>query len=160
MSDSNIIHISGFNSVTSEDTKGKISILEKDGNKWKVGYDGKIYNAVIRNINLEKKELTINISGYNFNLKIEEPLDTLINQLGFKSSHHSSVKEIKAPMPGLVVALHIQEGDTVNEGDKLLSLEAMKMENILKSPSEGVVSKILVQKGETVDKNQILIIFE
>ena len=63
-------------------------------------------------------------------------------------------------MPGLVVNIFVKEGDAVLEGDKLLTLEAMKMENILKSPGDGIIKKINIGKTQTVDKNQILIEFE
>ncbi|MDZ7649219.1 MAG: acetyl-CoA carboxylase biotin carboxyl carrier protein subunit [Cytophagales bacterium] len=71
----------------------------------------------------------------------------------------SKVNSIKAPMPGLIIDLKIQVGDSVKPGDALLILEAMKMENILKSPGEGVVKTIKVKKDDSVEKGQVLIEF-
>ncbi|MDX1317201.1 MAG: acetyl-CoA carboxylase biotin carboxyl carrier protein subunit, partial [Xanthomarina gelatinilytica] len=70
------------------------------------------------------------------------------------------VNEIKAPMPGLILDIHVKEGQEVKEDDALLILEAMKMENVLTSPRDGIIKSISVSKNDTVDKNQLLIEFE
>jgi biotin carboxyl carrier protein len=67
---------------------------------------------------------------------------------------------LKAPMPGLVLEFRVVPGDKVVEGDALVVLEAMKMENILKSPGEATVKSIEVTKGQAIEKNQVLITFE
>ena len=63
-------------------------------------------------------------------------------------------------MPGLVLDVKLNVGDSVEKGDSILILEAMKMENVLKSPAEGVVKSIHINKGDAVEKNQLLISFE
>ena len=63
-------------------------------------------------------------------------------------------------MPGRVISLGVEGGVSVNEGDTLVVLEAMKMENIIKSPREGQIESIEVEAGETVNKNQVLIRFK
>ena len=70
------------------------------------------------------------------------------------------VKDIKAPMPGLVLQISVGPGDTVEKGDPLLILEAMKMENVLKAPGSGTVKKVSVNQGQAVEKNQLLIEME
>ena len=62
-------------------------------------------------------------------------------------------------MPGLIIDLKIKAGDAVKQGDPLLILEAMKMENILKSPGEGVIKNLKVKKGDHVEKGQVLMEF-
>jgi biotin carboxyl carrier protein len=69
------------------------------------------------------------------------------------------VKEIKAPMPGLVLKLLVKEGDTVKKNDPVLILEAMKMENVIKSPGDATVSKIHAQEKTAVEKGQLLVSF-
>jgi biotin carboxyl carrier protein len=63
-------------------------------------------------------------------------------------------------MPGLVIEYFVKEGDEVQAGDKLMILEAMKMENVIKATGEGKIKKLVVSKGNTVEKNQLLIEFE
>ena len=70
------------------------------------------------------------------------------------------LKELSSPMPGRILNIQVQIGDHVKVGDPILSLEAMKMENILKSDGEGVVKSIAIEKEQVVDKGQLLIEFE
>ena len=62
-----------------------------------------------------------------------------------------------APMPGLVVAVPVEDGQEVEKGDDLIILESMKMQNELKAPRGGTVSRIRVSPGDSVDQNQILL---
>lgn len=68
--------------------------------------------------------------------------------------------EVRAPMPGLIVAVEVGEGQKVRQGEGLLILEAMKMQNEIKSPRDGVVSDIQVEKGNTVAKGAVLLAVE
>ncbi len=64
---------------------------------------------------------------------------------------------LKAPMPGLVVAMPVTEGQHVKKGQVLVILESMKMQNELKSPRDGVVNRIRVRVGESVEQKQALL---
>ena len=70
------------------------------------------------------------------------------------------IKELQAPMPGRILQLFIQPGDEIQVGDPILSLEAMKMENVLKADGIGVVKNIQIELGAVVDKGTVLIEFE
>ena len=63
---------------------------------------------------------------------------------------------IKSPMPGLIVAVLVEEGQLVSKGDQIVILESMKMENELRSPRDGVVKRLHVQPGASVEKDQLL----
>ncbi|MCP5095238.1 MAG: hypothetical protein GY943_06780 [Chloroflexi bacterium] len=63
---------------------------------------------------------------------------------------------IKSPMPGIIIATPVSEGDAINKGDKVIILESMKMENELKSPRDGVVVTLAVEPGVSVEKGQVL----
>ena len=80
------------------------------------------------------------------------------------SSHHGSTgagnKSIKAPMQSTVVKLSVAAGDKVVEGDQVLVLEAMKMEQSISSPRDGVIKAVKVSVGETVPSGTVLIEFE
>lgn len=140
--------------------KLNISVLESEGNSRKILLDQVVYHVLIKEFDYENKTAIINVDGFNLSLKMNEPLDQLIAQLGFLKANKQSVKDIKSPMPGLVVKVFVAVGQSVNEGDKLLTLEAMKMENILKSTGSGIVKNILVSSGDTVEKNSLLVELE
>ena len=67
---------------------------------------------------------------------------------------------VKAPMPGLVVRVQVEAGQSVISGAGVIVLEAMKMENELRAAAPGVVSTVRVKPGEAVEKGQVLVEFE
>jgi biotin carboxyl carrier protein len=68
--------------------------------------------------------------------------------------------EVRAPMPGDVLGVLVQPGDTITAGGKLIVLEAMKMKNVIRSPRDGRVAIVHVAAGQTVDQGDVLISFE
>jgi biotin carboxyl carrier protein len=64
---------------------------------------------------------------------------------------------IESPMPGLIIAVLVSEGQPVKKGDKLIILESMKMENELRSPRDGIVTHVYVQAGSATEKGQHLV---
>ena len=64
---------------------------------------------------------------------------------------------LKAPMPGLIVAVPVAKGQAVKKGDNLVILESMKMQNELKCPREGTVTRVKVKAGDSVEQNQVLV---
>jgi|Deesub1362B_J571_1020462.scaffolds.fasta_scaffold00001_477 biotin carboxyl carrier protein len=68
--------------------------------------------------------------------------------------------KVKAPMPGKVIKINVEEGEAVRENQTLAVVEAMKMENEIKAAIEGRVKKILVSVGELVDADRVLIELE
>ena len=122
-------------------------------------YQNKSYNIELVERNEDGKAVVIKVNGTLYQVGIEDQYDELLKKLGMDSSSANKVLEIKAPMPGLVLNVIVEEGQEVNKGDSLLVLEAMKMENIIKSPTVGIVKKILIRKGDKVEKNEILLQF-
>ena len=131
----------------------------KEGNFYHLISEGKNYHIEALSTQNDK-EIVLLVNGRRVEFSLQSELDQLIDQLGFSSNKEKSVKEILAPMPGLVLKVLVEEGQEVEEGDSLLVLEAMKMENIIKSPVRAVVSSIEVQIGEAVEKKRCLISFE
>ncbi len=67
---------------------------------------------------------------------------------------------VKSPMPGLIVSLPVQPGDTVKKGQVVAVLESMKMENELKAPRDGKVVAVKVEPRQAVEQNQVLVVIE
>lgn len=120
----------------------------------------KVYTIRCLNVNKEAKSLTLQYNGNKFEAKITEPIDEILKSMGLENALTPKISDLKAPMPGLVLQVLVNPGDTVSKGDKILVLEAMKMENAIKSPTDGIISDVLVKQGMAVDKNQILITFK
>ncbi|MFZ4612240.1 MAG: acetyl-CoA carboxylase biotin carboxyl carrier protein subunit [Bacteroidia bacterium] len=122
--------------------------------------NNKSYNAEIVDMNVQEKTFKIKVNGTIYETELKDKMDFLLQSMGLDTLNSKKINEIKAPMPGMVLDIKVNEGSTVKKGDVLIVLEAMKMENNLKSPSDGIVKKIVAKKGTAVEKNQLLISFE
>lgn len=69
---------------------------------------------------------------------------------------NAGASAVKAPLPGVVVAVKAQVGQAVKAGEAVVIIEAMKMENEIVAPCAGTVKQILVSKGSTVDTDEVL----
>lgn len=145
--------------VDHKELKGA-QVVHLGDDRYKVLHNGQNYTIRLISLCPEKNTFEFAIDGIKVQGKGHTSLDMLIAELGFNENAEASVKEIMAPMPGLVLRIEVKEGDEVEEGDSLLVLEAMKMENIIKSPGAGVVKTIVVNPSDAVDKNQLLVEFE
>ena len=103
---------------------------------------------------------TVKINSNLYEVKISNELDVLISDMGLSLAASQVVNEIKAPMPGMILDVMVEEGQEVSEGDNILVLEAMKMENTILAPRDAVIKSINILKGKTVTKNQVLIEME
>ena len=106
-----------------------------------------------------KKKFTIKIDNGIYNIDLKDQTDALLEKLGMTHLQNVIIKDIKAPMPGLILDIMVEVGQIVKKGDALMILEAMKMENVLKSTGEGTITSIEVEQGQSVEKNNILIKF-
>ena len=124
--------------------RSKVQIAQVDGGAMRFGYhrgkegtdivlDGVIYNAAVRE--LEHARLAA-VSGRR---------------------RGGGAAEVKAPMPGMVIAIRVKVGDVVKKNQSLLSLHAMKLENDIRSPREGVVEAILVKPNDVLEKGAVMI---
>ncbi len=121
--------------------------------------DNKSYNAEIVKHDAVDKTFHIKVNNNIYKVQVKDKFDVLLKELGLDVSNSRKVTDLKAPMPGLVVEVAVEEGQEVKQGEKLIVLEAMKMENILKAPNDVIIKKVSVKKGSTVEKNEVLIVF-
>lgn len=135
-----------------------IDVIEVAKNVYHVLVDNKSVTVEVVNPNSDTPEFMVNGKPYAPTVKNET--DLLLERLGMNIKAKKELKELKAPMPGLVLEVKVSPGDEVVEGDALVVLEAMKMENILKSPGAAKVKSIEVANGDAIDKNHVLITFE
>ncbi len=104
--------------------------------------------------------LTLRVDGHRFEARVQDARSLMLEELGVGSASGAAEREVKSPMPGLVRALLVAEGDSVEAGQGLVILEAMKMENELKASSGGTVARIAVAEGDAVAKGATLIEIE
>ena len=115
------------------------------------------YNIEVLSLNADEKTAEIRVNNTNYAVQLKDQYDELLHRLGMDETASNKVNDLKAPMPGLVVAVNVSEGQSVKKGDVLITLEAMKMENTLKAAADAMVRKVVVKKGAAVEKNEVLI---
>ncbi|WP_052599352.1 acetyl-CoA carboxylase biotin carboxyl carrier protein subunit [Aureispira sp. CCB-QB1] len=135
-------------------------LLEIKDGRFHILQDNQSFDATVLEADYETKTFRIKINRNVYNVTLKDKFDLLVEKLGFSNMTAQKVNHIKAPMPGLVLDVLVQVGDTVAKGDSVLILEAMKMENIIKADGDAVVKSIEIGKGTPVEKNQILVEFE
>ncbi len=117
------------------------------------------YNAEVVSFDREAKTAEIKVNGTIYTIVAKDQFDVLLDKLGLSNLNSAKVSEVKAPMPGLVLKVFVNEGSEVEKGDNLFILEAMKMENIIKAPADVIVKAIKIKPGDKVEKGQVLIVF-
>ena len=117
------------------------------------------YTAELLDLDPAAKVVRLKLNGQVVQVQAKDRFDLLLDKLGMSAATTHKVNELKAPMPGLIVAVRVAAGQAVQKGDALLVLEAMKMENILKAPGDGTIAAIKVALRDNVTKGQVLIQF-
>jgi len=120
------------------------------GRSWLVLLDGAAHEVVL----LGRAPLRLQVGGVEVGLSAA---DARVLAAGRAAGGAASARvELRAPMPGLVKTVHVREGDTVEEGEAVLTLEAMKMENELRAPARARVERIAVAAGTKVEGGALL----
>ena len=102
----------------------------------------------------------VRFKGADFPVYIKTKRQANLLALMIKKEKNDDTKSLLCPMPGLIIALDVSEGDKIEEGQPLCTIEAMKMENNLRSERKGVVKLINKSVGDTIAVNDIIMEFE
>lgn len=116
--------------------------------------DGKSYEAFV---SAGEDEWQVLLLGRQYPVKVEDAREKRLRAAAGGRPQGGGEFQLKSPMPGLVVAIPIEENQEIDKGQVLLVLESMKMQNELRSPRAGKVLRIRVKQGETVEQRQVLL---
>jgi biotin carboxyl carrier protein len=116
--------------------------------------DGKSHEAYVRE---SDEGWQVLLRGRLYPVRVEDEREKRLRAAAGGGVAETGEFHLKAPMPGLVVAIPVEEGQQVKKGQVLLILESMKMQNELKSPRDGTVNRIKVRAGESVEQKQPLL---
>lgn len=140
---------------------------------YKFNINGTSYETKV--VKFEDNEAVVEVSGTKFTVAMETEVfqsktpkivqginvpSTDVEPSTAKTASPSGAKgtgTIKSPLPGVVIDLLVKTGDSVRIGQKLLVLEAMKMENNIEADKEGVIKSVKIQKGDSVMEGDVLI---
>ena len=147
--------------ITLEEKKVQdLDIVALGNNQFHILQNGITYKANLLSADYNNKMLSLEINGNKYDLNIADQYDLLVKKMGLSTGGTQKMKNVKAPMPGLILDILVSPGQSITKGDQLLILEAMKMENVLKAVGDGVVKSVEVKKSAAVDKGQVLIEME
>ncbi len=105
----------------------------------------------------EDEQWQVLMGGTLYEVLVEDEQLRRLRLAGGGGGKESGPFLLKAPMPGLVVAVPVTEGQEVKKGDVLVVLESMKMQNELKAGKDGKVEKVKVKAGQTVDQGEVMV---
>lgn len=117
--------------------------------------DGKSYEALVHS---SENGLEVLIRGQLYQVHVEDERQRKLRESSDELSLPDGEFRLKAPMPGLVIAVPVAPGDQVEKGQNLVILESMKMQNELKAPRDGLVNRVLIVQGDNVEQHQILLV--
>ena len=107
--------------------------------------------------------LEVVVDGWRFELEVEDEARAVLRERASRDRGAASIggtPEIRAIIPGRIVELAVAPGDRVEAGDRVLVLEAMKMQNELRAPRAGSVTRVGVGAGDTVEIGDLLLVIE
>jgi biotin carboxyl carrier protein len=140
-------------SVTLDGKPRTVEIVEYRFGQMILVVDNQSYRVVFES----EEELVVDGTSYEVKT-MDEQIQRLIKAR--PETFHTKELSIRAPMPGLVVELLVKEGEKVENGQGLLIVEAMKMQNEMKSTRDGIVKNLSVKQGQTVNSGDTLIVIE
>lgn len=152
-----------------DDKEFRLNFVEKTENNILVSLDKRKYHVSAEF--LSPDEILLNINGKIYDIIINSNslyYSVCVNGRFFKVERKSALRilegkvektkkqDIRTSMPGRVVKVFVEEGSKVKEGQPILVLEAMKMQNEIKSPQSGIITKINTKAGDSVETGSLL----
>lgn len=119
--------------------------------------DNQSFEAFVDASDESADELQVLLRGHLYDVKVVDERAARLAKSAGRAAAAAGDFNLKAPMPGVVVAVPVSEGQPVKKGDILVILESMKMQNELKSPRDGKVMRVKTKAGDSVEQNQVLV---
>jgi biotin carboxyl carrier protein len=138
--------------------KKEIKIFENEEGFTFIEFNNKKYLAEITDKSQNK--YTVLLNGVSYSFTIESPISYRRRKYLDKYKQHNKIEIVTAPMPGKIIELLVEESSHVKEGEAILILEAMKMQNEIIAQVTGKIRKISVKAGDSVTKDDVLMEIE
>jgi biotin carboxyl carrier protein len=130
----------------------RVSVEFLSGDEILLNVDGRVHNVIVNSNSLF---YSVYVNGRFFKVEKKSVLQILE-----KSGARPHKRDIKTSMPGRIVKLFVKEGELVKEGQAVLVLEAMKMQNEIKAPQSGTITRIHPEAGDSVEAGALLFSIE
>jgi biotin carboxyl carrier protein len=119
-------------------------------------FDNSYYE--IRILDITNTEIFVLINGSPLTLKKHSILTDIIEKSSKRGggSGQSALNSISSQIPGRVISISINKGDSIKKGDSIIVLESMKMQVAIKSPRDGIIKELRVKEGQSISRNDIV----
>lgn len=133
----------------------EIDFLEQEDFNYEFEWNGKRFHCEL--VSRDQNKATVNVNGVEYKFSLESIFSYVRRGMIAGEDDKNVSNRIIAPMPGKIIDIFLNEGDLVNAGEPILTLEAMKMQNEITAECNGVIQKIRVAPGQSVMKDELLI---
>jgi biotin carboxyl carrier protein len=127
---------------------------------FRVNIDGKTHKVEAIEGPDESGVMVLKVDGVLREGTVLDERALLLDKMGMNSGDSGADLQLCAPMPGKVLSVLVEAGQSVEAGDSLLVLEAMKMENVIKAAVDGIIEDVNAKAGFAVEKGELLITFQ
>jgi biotin carboxyl carrier protein len=138
--------------------KYDLEVSEPEPNIYLFKHEGKIFEAFVSPTAAALGEVDVSVRNDHFEIKIIDP--KRLRGVGIDAAAAEGIAEIRSAMPGKIVRILAEVDETVEKGQGIIVVEAMKMQNELKSPKNGIVKEIRVGVDSTVSSGDVLVTIE
>jgi biotin carboxyl carrier protein len=152
------VRLLGINSIWVDEKEYSQELYQLSGDTYLLKLDNKIYEISVAKIDNER--FNISVDGKNYDTIVRSSVQEKAVKLVELKAISKNKSEVKAPMPGMVLKINKQAGDDVEEGESVMILEAMKMENDLRAHISGKIKNVYIKEGMTVEKGYTLFTIE
>lgn len=146
--------------LTIADATHEMDMVRIDDHTYHLMIDKRSILVTVENLDKESLTAGLRVNGKSVLVSGKDKYAALLESLGMADMASAKADQVKAPMPGMVLEVAVSAGASVTQGQTLLILEAMKMENVIKAPADGIVQAVNATKGVSVEKGDVLIRFE
>jgi biotin carboxyl carrier protein len=143
-----------------DDKKHELKIISFKNNLIEFIFDNSFYEVSV--IESTPTDLKILLNGNPLTLKKHSKLAEIMEKSSGRGggSGGSSQNSISSQIPGRVISISANQGDSVKKGDNIVVLESMKMQVAIKSPRDGVIKELKVKTGQSISRNDVVAVME
>lgn len=141
-----------------DDRTYELEASEPEPNVFLLKHEGRIFEVFVSPQKTKDAPFAVRVGTTEMEVSLTDP--KRLRGAGSDVEHGAGKAEIKTAMPGKVVRILVAVGDTVEKGDGIIVVEAMKMQNEMRSPKDGTVAHIKVAENDTVSAGDVLVVIE
>ena len=149
------VKVSSDKVVLVDEKKYNYELIRVCNNSYFLKLNNEVYELTSEKLNNEAFKVLLKGNYFDVTVRtaLQEKAFKLLENSAVAQQHHL---DVKAPMPGMILKIRKKTGEKIEQGESVIILEAMKMENDLKASASGIIENIFVEEGSAVEKGTVL----